>query len=201
MTSHNGIYWLAPTQILATFAVAIALAIGHHYFYQHLSGQIAPTGSYTFGHFSMSKQQFNIAIGTAFAFAFKAVLAWALVSSYTQLFWRVVKTSLKVVRVGDADAAFSLLPDILAFSQGLNLAATVSRSRSCRNYILVSCTQHSSSSIDTKAANILQANSHRVHYHSGYFICAFCIDIPISDCYDASTSDRLDEPELLQVFV
>jgi hypothetical protein len=187
MTSHNGIYWLAPTQILATFAVAIALAIGHHYFYQHLSGQIAPTGSYTFGHFSMSKQQFNIAIGTAFAFAFKAVLAWALVSSYTQLFWRVVKTSSKVVRVGDADAAFSLLPDILAFSQGLNLAATVSRSRSCRNYILVSCT--------------LQANSHRVHYHSGYFICAFCIDIPISDCYDASTSDRLDEPELLQVFV
>jgi hypothetical protein len=115
MTGHEGIYWLAPSQILTSFAVAIALAVGHHYFYEHLSGQIAPTGSYTFGHSNMSKQQLNIAIGTAFAFAFKAVLAWALASSYTQLFWRVLKTSLKAVRVGDADAAFSLLHDILAF--------------------------------------------------------------------------------------
>jgi hypothetical protein len=115
MTIHNGVYWLAPTQILSTFAVAIALAVSHHYFYQHLSGQVAPTGSYTFGHSNMSKRQLNIAIGTAFAFAFKAVLAWALASSYTQLFWRVLKTSLKVVRVGDADAAFSLLHDLLAY--------------------------------------------------------------------------------------
>jgi hypothetical protein len=115
MTIHNGVYWLAPTQILSTFAVAIALAVGHHYFYQHLSGQVAPTWSYTFGHSNMSKRQLNIAIGTAFAFAFKAVLAWALASSYTQLFGRVLKTSLKVVRVGDADAAFSLLHDLLAF--------------------------------------------------------------------------------------
>jgi hypothetical protein len=58
---------------------AIAFAIGHHGFYEHLSGQ--PTRHawvfFSKGRFSMSDQQVNVSIETLFAFLVKALLGVA----------------------------------------------------------------------------------------------------------------------------
>lgn len=47
MDSHRHIYWVTPAIILGPFVLAIALAVGHHCFYGHLAGQVAPTGNYS----------------------------------------------------------------------------------------------------------------------------------------------------------
>lgn len=84
--SNRHIHWVTPTNISATLLAGIAFALGHHFFYARLSGQNAPTGSYEFAGSRPSKQQVNIAVGTAFAFLVKSILAIAVGISYTQLF-------------------------------------------------------------------------------------------------------------------
>jgi len=115
MSPQRGIHWLGPTNILLPFFIAVALAVGHHCYYAGLAGQPAPDGEYIIWRFTRSKQQYNIAVGTAFAFLFKAGVAWAVTTSYVQLFWHVLRTSSKATRLVDVDVAYSLLHDMLGF--------------------------------------------------------------------------------------
>lgn len=70
------IHWRAPTTIIAALLVALASAIGHHAFYSNLNDQLVNSDDRLF------TQQVNIAIGTAFAFLFRASLVIAVGASY-----------------------------------------------------------------------------------------------------------------------
>lgn len=113
METYRVIHWVTPTKILGALFLAVALAVGHHCFYAHLSGQLVPSTDYHIAGSTLSRQQANVAIGTAFALLFKSALASAVATSFIQLFWRMLKTSKKPTLVSDADAVFSLLSNIL----------------------------------------------------------------------------------------
>lgn len=115
MAYTRHIHWATPANILGAFVLALAFAVGHHSFYKDLSGQPAPSGDYIIAGRTLSRQQTNIAAGTAFALLFKSAVAFAVATSYTQLFWRVLKTSKKATRVAEVDAACSLLGNLLDF--------------------------------------------------------------------------------------
>ena len=85
-----GIHWLAPVMMSVTLCGGIGIAVGHHFFYQHLDGTVATDAAYSiFG--SISTQEAYIAIGIAFAFSFKASLVFATSLAFLQLFWREAK--------------------------------------------------------------------------------------------------------------
>ncbi|KAM0714117.1 hypothetical protein Q7P37_011081 [Cladosporium fusiforme] len=113
-SSRRHIHWVTPTTILFALLAGLAFALGHHFFYARLSGQPAPVGYHQIRGLKRSKQQVNIAVGTAFAFLVKTALAIAIAASYMQLFWRLLKTSKKPTLLPDVDTAFSLLQDFTA---------------------------------------------------------------------------------------
>lgn len=81
MSSHwriSNIYWRAPASILLTFLVGLAFALGHHYFYRSLDGMGVSTAAFD--------QEYNIGIGTAFAFLVRACLVIAVGDTYWQVF-------------------------------------------------------------------------------------------------------------------
>ena len=69
------------------------MAVGHHRFYKNLAGTTAPTGNYQSAGVNVSKQQFNTAVGTAFAFVVKGTLTAAVGMAYIQAFWRSAQRS------------------------------------------------------------------------------------------------------------
>jgi hypothetical protein len=81
------------------------LALGHHFFYASLSGQVVPTRSYSFAGTKLHMQQFNTSVGTAFAFLIKSLLAVAISIAYIQLFWCTVKRMKQRPLLGELDWA------------------------------------------------------------------------------------------------
>jgi hypothetical protein len=73
------VHWQAPTVILLSYTASLAFAIGHHVFYTSLD-QLSVDEN-------LFNQQTNIAIGTAFAFLFRANLVLATCTAYWQVFW------------------------------------------------------------------------------------------------------------------
>ena len=86
----KGVHWVAPATMLGSLAAGVLFAAGHHIFYHSLAGQEAPSGNYTVGSLTFSKQEANITLGIALAFLVKAALAIAVVTAYIQLFWQAV---------------------------------------------------------------------------------------------------------------
>jgi|ERR1700722_1774290 hypothetical protein len=113
MAQQRRIYWVTPATIMLAFSAGVLLALGHHLFYRHLAGSVAPPGEYHLPLGKVSKQQVNFAVGTAFAFLVKSMLALAVTASYMQVFWRTLKTAEKGARLADVDTAFSVMQDIL----------------------------------------------------------------------------------------
>lgn len=113
MAQQRQIYWVTPVTIGLAFATGILLALGHHLFYQHLAGSAVPAGDYNAPLVGVSKQQFNIAVGTAFAFLVKSMLSLAVTASYTQVFWRTLGTAKRGIPVDKVDTIFSLVQNIL----------------------------------------------------------------------------------------
>jgi len=105
-TTGRSVHWQAPTVILLAFAVSLALAIGHHLFYTSLD-QI-PVENNVFS------QQTNIAIGTGFAFLFRACLAIATCTAYWQVFWHTALR--KTLTVSSADALTGVLGSLVEFT-------------------------------------------------------------------------------------
>ena len=113
-TTHN-VHWAVPTLATASLFSGVALALGHHLFYASLNGTSAPTGDFDIAGTRLSRQQFNTAVGTAFAFLVKSLLALAVTVAYTQAFWRAVNTSRKGQTLSTLDTLHSILDNLVGF--------------------------------------------------------------------------------------
>ena len=115
-TSKNKVLapWLTLGEILSSLVAALAFAMGHHAFYQNLSGQAASNNAYQVGAVKVTAQQLNIAVGTALAFLVKASLDNALSTAYVQLLWRAVKRTAQDPTLADLDTIFSALSSALS---------------------------------------------------------------------------------------
>ena len=101
--------------MFAALMFGILLAIGHHIFYNSLSGKPAATDNFQVlrGQLTVSKQKVAITIGTSFAFLIKAALTLAVSIAYTQIVWKTIKrqeTSLLTI-----NTLFSILGSLLSF--------------------------------------------------------------------------------------
>lgn len=115
MKSTRGIHWVTPVTMVASLVAGCLLSLGHHLFYMHLTGTDAPTGRYSIAGTEVSKQKFNTAVGTAFAFLVKSMLTLAIAIAYVQAFWRTIKVSEKGQRLSTLDTTFSILGNALNF--------------------------------------------------------------------------------------
>jgi hypothetical protein len=105
-SSSQSVHWQAPTAILLAFTASLAFGIGHHLFYSSLDQ--VPVDINTFN------QQTNIAIGTGFAFLFRACLAIACCTAYWQLFWHTALR--KTLTISSIDALTAVLGSVLDFA-------------------------------------------------------------------------------------
>lgn len=115
MPHHKGIHWLAPATMTAAFLAGVLLALGHDLFYLNLAGTRVSSGSFYLLGKSVPKQQFNTAVGTAFAFLVKAFLTVAISTAFIQILWRGTKYSRVYPTLAELDTVHSILDDILAF--------------------------------------------------------------------------------------
>lgn len=109
MKSLSGIHWVTPVMMVLTLLAGCSLAVGHHLFYKNLAGTTAPTGRYQFAGANVSKQQFNTAVGTAFAFVVKGTLTAAVGMAYIQAFWRSAQRSKNGRKLSTLDTTFAVL--------------------------------------------------------------------------------------------
>ena len=112
-----GVHWLVTTTITLSLVLGLMLGVGHHLFYTSLDGTIAPNVEYDVLGSKVSRQQINIAAGTAFAFLVKAMLVTALATAYVQLLWRALLHSTKHVTFGSFDVLFSGISDIFSLAK------------------------------------------------------------------------------------
>jgi hypothetical protein len=103
------IHWRAPTFTVLFLISGIIFSIGHHLFYRSLAGTPASNEGYNIYTTVVSKQQLNIAAGTAFAFVVKATLVAAITATYIQLFWREIAHRTKSIPLESIDSIFSAL--------------------------------------------------------------------------------------------
>ncbi len=98
--------------MVTTLLAGVALAIGHHFFYQNLDGHQPPTQVYNvWGIYGgLSGQQINLAAGAAFAFLVKALLGIAVTTAQDQATWRSIKT--RPTRLASIDGLFQCTTNI-----------------------------------------------------------------------------------------
>lgn len=109
MTKKESIHWGAPTLMLGSFVGGIALAVGHHCFYQRLAGNTVPYADH--GVLGVSRQKLYSSIGTALAFLVKACLAIAASTAYVQLFWMNAKR--QATNIASLDALLSAMRNVV----------------------------------------------------------------------------------------
>lgn len=97
--------WKTPSTIILAFFAAVCLAAGHHCFYQSLDGALVHQAAFS--------QQFNVGIGTAFAFLVRALLVVSIGTTYWQIFWRTLRRN--TLAVGKIDTLFGLLHNVIHF--------------------------------------------------------------------------------------
>lgn len=113
------IYRTAPTLMVASLIVGTLFALGHHLFYAGLDRKHAPTSleGYDVLGTNVSIQQFNIAVGTAFAFFVRACLMLSISIAYFQiLIWSVGKHGTKGTKLVDLDVLTSALQDLVSLA-------------------------------------------------------------------------------------
>lgn len=112
MYSFNAIHWLAPTSMLVSLTGGLLFAVGHHIFYAALDRSHVLPGSYHVIGTTISKQQFNISLGTTFAFFVRIFLCYAVSVSYIQIFWRNVRHAKKQSTIAEINWAASGLQNV-----------------------------------------------------------------------------------------
>lgn len=90
--------------MIGLFVVGIALALGHHFYYQSLNGTLVT---------SDTRQEWAIRIGTAFAFLTHSSLVASAGTAYAQRLWVTVKR--KQFRLEALDNIFSLQSSPFSF--------------------------------------------------------------------------------------
>jgi hypothetical protein len=83
------------------------LAIAHRLFYDGLHGRAVPSGRFS-PDIGLSRQQTNIAIGTALAFAFKTCAVIATSTACVQLFWTRVAIKPCGLKLKSINTAYSV---------------------------------------------------------------------------------------------
>ncbi|EFR00814.1 hypothetical protein MGYG_03818 [Nannizzia gypsea CBS 118893] len=111
--------WLqVPSLILGSWLVGLALAISHHLFYALLNDRLtAADSNIKLLGTSISEQQFNIALGTVFAFLTKAAFVLAVSTTYYQAAWWAVKRRSqpnKTQTLAEVDSVFAAAGDIIS---------------------------------------------------------------------------------------
>lgn len=93
--------------MLTSTGAGLVLILGHHLFYASLNGTLVDNTS-------LFNQQFNIGIGTAFAFLIKSCLVLAVGTSFTQLLWQdLLKKQIPVSRIDTITQILSSFFDLL----------------------------------------------------------------------------------------
>lgn len=106
MPTRGDIHWFVPTMMVGGLVTGTLLSIGHHLFYRNLDHN--PVSDGAFLNSPVSKQQANIAIGTAFAFMVKASLVFAVGLAFIQIFWagNYGRGTTKPPNLGSLDTAY-----------------------------------------------------------------------------------------------
>jgi len=99
-----GIHWSQPSYVLLLTVSAIALALGHHFYYNSLNG--ASAGSAT-------RQQWSITFGSSFAYLVVHFLGAAIVAAYSQYIWSIVRKRGYTLKA--LDNLFAMTSDPRAF--------------------------------------------------------------------------------------
>lgn len=102
--------------MLSGFIVALAIAIGHHFFYAGLQGKEVPSQGIQIAGIETTRQQINIFVGTLLAFLFKAAITIAATTAYMQIFFKAV-VGTDECRMGRLDNLFSGPKDLVSFAQ------------------------------------------------------------------------------------
>ena len=106
----------ATIGMLSALLLALVLSLGHHGFYHSLAGSTVSNDDFAFlRKVTVSRQQFNITVGNAFASLVKASLAIAISIAYIQLFWRNVRRS--AYPVSKIDTLFSALSNLFTLAK------------------------------------------------------------------------------------
>jgi hypothetical protein len=99
--------------MLVTCLGGCLVAVGHHLFYSSLDQTSVPTGRYAIAGRSLSKQQFNLFLGTSFAFLVKVLLCFAISVAYFQIFWKGMRCRKTPPTLSELDWGSSGLENIL----------------------------------------------------------------------------------------
>ena len=179
------IHWIAPASMLGGWTIGILFAAGHHLFYQYvkpigislpclgnllnllsrnLNGKTASTTGFFLLGSSISDQEANTAIGTAFAYLVKACLVFAMSIAFVQVFWSGAKAQTTTPRtLARLDATFSAFYDVpvlfnvpiwLRFPVLLSLAGTAW------------CATNIAPLLNTSDANYSQVDTNRFYHNA-----------------------------------
>ena len=108
------IHWVAPATIVGALLAGVALALGHHLFYASLNKTTVSPDTLSVLGSSISRQELNIAAGTALAFLAKASFVLSVSVSFMQLFWAKAKSRPKTL--ANLDHLYSALGNLLTLS-------------------------------------------------------------------------------------
>ncbi|KXT02828.1 hypothetical protein AC578_5395 [Pseudocercospora eumusae] len=104
------IHWQTPLLLLSSLLVGCCLAIGHHAFYQSLTGSSVDSYHFKLAGWTTSQQQLVSVAGVLFAFVVKASLILCASIAYMQLFFRAIQ--IHGLRMKTLDQWFAALGDI-----------------------------------------------------------------------------------------
>ena len=100
-----GVAWQAPTFMVACAAAGLALAIGHHFYYQSLHGTVAG---------SSMRQQWAIKFGTAFSVVVLVLFKTACDTAYNQYVWTLFRR--RAYSLDALDKLFALTSSLIGFT-------------------------------------------------------------------------------------
>lgn len=108
----RNVHWLTPAAMVGALFAGFLCALGHHLFYASLAGSPAPTELYEIAGASISRQQLNTAVGTAFGFLVKSLLTITIATAFVQAFWRAIRMSAHGPTLKSLDTTFAVLSNI-----------------------------------------------------------------------------------------
>ena len=110
------IHWVAPTIMLGGLIAGALFALGHHLYYFHLGGRPVSPSAYSLLGTRTTRQEFNVAVGTAFAFLVKTSLVFAISVAFLQIFWKAVRSrnNANAATFLQIDTLFGALNDVFA---------------------------------------------------------------------------------------
>jgi hypothetical protein len=106
-TAKWGISWLNEPLIMSLFAlIGLGIAVGHHFYFQHLDGHLAPDDG-------VSSQQVVKQVGNAFVFLALACFRASIAMAYSQYIWTIFRRN--ALKISSIDKVFSLPSRLLSF--------------------------------------------------------------------------------------